>query len=317
MFNGVRSFLPRRAPLAVCLLLIACTASALAVAASRPAALSAEQIVEKHVASRGGLNAWRALQTLSVSGKLDAGSGDSITRSMVMAQQGAGASARRAQRAAAAAAVKAAAEQVQLPFRLEIKKPHKLRLEIDFAGKTAVQVYDGAHGWKFRPYLNRDDVEPFTADEAKAEAGTADLDDPLMDYAAKGTRVALEGTEPVEGRDAYKLKLTLTNGAVQHVWIDAQSFLDVKVEGIARRMDGRIRNVFVYQRDFKAVKGLMVPHLYVTAVEGYPGTHRMLVESVTVNPPLDDSRFAKPRVPVAAVPATSPATAAKSAPAKS
>jgi outer membrane lipoprotein-sorting protein len=235
-----------------------------------------------------------------------------------MAQQGAGASARRAQRAAAAAA-KASAAPIQLPFRLEIKKPHKSRLEIDFAGKTAVQVYDGERGWKFRPYLNREDVEPFTADEAKSEASQAVLDDPLIDYAAKGTQVALEGTEAVDGHNAYKLKLTLKSGDVQHVWIDAQSFLDVKVQAIPRRMDGRMHNVFVYQSDFRSVKGLMMPHLYVTAVEGYPGTHKMVVESVTVNPPLDDSRFAKPPVPVVAAPATPPppAATAKSAPARS
>jgi hypothetical protein len=71
------------------------------------------------------------------------------------------------------------------------------------------------------------------------------------------------------------------------------------MEGIPRRMDGRMHNVFVYQSDFRSVKGLMMPHLYVTAVEGYPGTHKMVVESVTVNPSLDDARFAKPPQPAA------------------
>jgi hypothetical protein len=298
-----------RSPLFASLLLGACGASALAAADNpAPAGLSAAQIVDRHVAARGGLTAWRAVQTLSASGKLDAGTGDSLKRSITIAQQGVGASGRRAQRAAAAESVKNSADQqVQLPFRLEIKRPHKSRLEIDFAGKTAVQVYDGEQGWKFRPYLNRDDVEPFTAEEAKAQASAADFEDPLMDYAAKGTQVTLEGTEPVEGHNAYNLKLTLKNGDVQHIWIDAQSFLDVKVEGMPRRMDGKMRHVFVYQREFRSVKGLMVPYQYVTTVEGYPGTHKMVVESLTVNPPLDDVRFAKPQVLVAGSrPAASP-----------
>ena len=297
------------------LLASACLAQALAATETQaPAAgLSAAQIVEKHVAARGGARAWQVVQTLSVSGKLDAGTGDSVTRSMTMAQQGAGASARRAERVAAQTAAKWAAEQqVQLPFRLEMKRPHKSRLEIDFAGKTAVQIYDGEHGWKLRPYLNRDDVEPFTADEAKEDAAKADLDGPLMDYAAKGTQVALEGLEPVDGHQAYKLRLAMKNGDRQHIWIDAQSFLDVKVEGVPRRMDGKMHNVFIYQRDFRSVKGLKVPYQYVTAVEGYPGTHTMAVESVTVNPPLDDARFAKPQVLVAATPApAAPAAAPK------
>src|ERR1700752_4809854 len=262
------------------LLLSAYAASALsvtAVAAGKPAVLSAEQIADRHVTARGGLSAWRALQTLSVSGKLDAGTGDSIKRSATLAQQGAGASGRRAQRAAAAA-VKAESEQVQLPFRMEIKRPHKSRLEIDLAGKTAVQVYDGEHGGKFRPYLNRDDVEPFNAEEAKAQESREALDDPLMDYTVRGTRIALEGTEAVDGHDAYKLKLTLKNGDTQYLWIDANTFLDVKVEGIPRRMDGRLHHVWVYQRDFRKVDGLMMPFVLETAVDGFPGTHKMLIE---------------------------------------
>ena len=279
-----------------------------------PSGLSAAQIVDKHVAARGGLQAWHAVQTLAVNGKLDAGTRDSAERSTKLALQGTGASAKRAERVAAAESVKAAAaQQVQLPFRLEMKRPRKSRLEIDFAGKTAVQVYDGQNGWKLRPFLNRDDVEPFTAEEAKAEAAKADLEGPLLDYAAKGTQVALEGKEPVEGHNAYKLKLTMKSGQVQHIWIDAQSFLDVKVEGAQRRLDGKMRNVWIYQRDFRSVQGLRVPYVYDTAIDGNPHSHKMLIESVAVNPALDDARFTKPQVLVAAT--KPPAAPAKPAPA--
>ena len=143
-----------KAPFFLSILAGACLAQALAAGETKapPAGVSVTQIVEKHVAARGGVKAWHAVQTLSVSGKLDAGTGDSVTRSMTMARQGVGASGRRAERAAAEAAAKEeAVRQVQLPFRLEMKRPHKSRLEIDFAGKTAVQVYDGQNGWKLRP----------------------------------------------------------------------------------------------------------------------------------------------------------------------
>ena len=306
-----------KAPFLMSILLSVSLAHALAAAESKvaPAGLSAAQIADKHVAARGGLQAWRAVQTLSVSGKLDAGSGDSVERSARLAREGMGARVKRAERAAAADSVKAvAAQQVQLPFRLEMKRPRKSRLEIDFAGKTAVQVYDGQNGWKLRPYLNRDDVEPFSEDEAKSEATKADLEGSLIDYAAKGTQVALEGMDPVEGHPAYKLKLTMKNGDVQHIWIDAQSFLDVKVEGVPRRMDGKMRSVWIYQREFRSVQGLTVPYLYETAVESDPHTHRMVIESVAVNRTLDDARFAKPQVLVAGSPPQ--AAPGKPAPAK-
>lgn len=283
-------------------------------APSRPAApsLSAAQVVEKHVAARGGLQAWRAVQTLSVTGKIEAGYGDSVARSQRLATAGEGASVKRAHAGILAGADKdKAAQQVQLPFKLEMKRPRKSRLEIEFAGATAVQVYDGTSGWKVRPYLNRNDVEAFTAEESKSEAGKADLEGPLVDYAAKGTQVELAGVERVDGRPAYKLKLTMKNGDVQHIWIDAQSFLDVKVEGIPRRMDDRMHSVFIYQRDFRAVHGLMVPYTVETTVDGFPQTHKMTLESVAVNGALDDSRFAKPQVLTAQLPAAAAATAAR------
>jgi outer membrane lipoprotein-sorting protein len=303
-----------RARVLLSLLIGALLGPALATAASptAPAGLSAAQIVEKFQAARGGAQAWRVAQTISVTGKLDAGTGDSIARSERMAL-GESAS-KRARREAAARQQQQSQAQVQLPFRLEMKRPHKSRLEIDVAGTTAVQVYDGQNGWKLRPYLNRNDAEPFSESEAKFEAERADLEGPLFDYAAKGTSVALEGVESVDGHSAYKLKLTLKSGDAQHIWIDTQSFLDVKVEGISRRMDGRTRSVWIYQRDFRSVQGLKVPFLYETAIEGSPGTHKMVVESVAVNRTLDDSRFAKPQVlaanaaagPAAVLPVASP-----------
>lgn len=287
--------MPGKALLLLSVLVGAGFSQLLAAADSKPAAanLTVAQIVDRHVAARGGLSAWRAVQTLTAAGKLDAGTADSIARSDRVARGSTAANLKQAHRAALQNP-QAPAAQVQLPFRLEMKRPHKSRLELDFAGKTAVQVYDGEHGWKVRPYLNRDDVEPFTATEAKFQAERSDLEDPLIDYAAKGSQVALEGVEALDGRNAYKLKLTLKGGDVQHIWIDAQTFLDVKLEGLPRRMDGRMRNVWIYQSDFRSVQGVKVPYLYETALEGSPGTHKMIIESVSINPPLDDSRFAKP-----------------------
>jgi len=185
--------------------------------------------------------------------------------------------------------------QVQLPFKHEMKRPNKSRTEIEFAGKTAVQVFDGSNGWKLRPFLNRNDVEPFSADEAKMESQEPGIGGYLVDYAAKGSKVDLDGMEKVEGRDAYKLKVTTKTGNVKYVWVDAQNFLDVKVSGEPRRMDSKMHNVYVYQRDFRDVQGVKVPFVLETAVDGYRETHKTVLETVAVNPKLDDSLFVKPQ----------------------
>src|SRR6201998_1977013 len=104
-----------------CVALSVCMFLAISGAASPqpPANLTAAQIVEKNVSAKGGLQAWRPVQTISFSGKMDAGG----------------------------------KAKVQLPFVLEKKRPGKTRIELVFANDTAVQVYDGVNGWKMRPYL--------------------------------------------------------------------------------------------------------------------------------------------------------------------
>ena len=261
-----------------------------------PAKLTAAQIVDRNIAARGGLQRWHGVESMSWNGKMDAGYGDSVARSARYVRDATLVRAKKERLALEAAEAKPETEkQVQLPFRLEMKRPNKSRVELEFAGKTAIQVYDGSNGWMTRPYLNRNDWEPFSAEQAKTQAGTFGIDGPLIDYAKDGAKVELEALEPVEGHDAYRLKLTMKNGDVHHVWIDAQSFLDVKLEGAPRRMDGRMRTVWVYQRDFRSVNGVMVPFVLETAVDGYRDTHKMVIEKVAVNPKLDDSRFVKPQ----------------------
>src|SRR5215468_10561349 len=262
--------------------------------AAGQAKLTAAQVVEKNIAARGGAQAWKSVQTKSWSGKMDAGAGDSIERSRRFAQNQGHFSNSRMAHGDMAAGDKTD-KQVQLPFKHEMKRPNKSRTEVEFAGKTAVQVFDGSNGWKVRPFLNRNDVEAFTADETKMESEDPGLTGYLIDYTARGAKVDLASMEKVEGHDAYKLKVTSKTGGVKYVWVDAQSFLDVKVSGNAKRMDGKMHNVYIFQRDFRDVQGVKVPFVMETAVEGYRETHKAVLETVVVNPKLDDSLFTKPQ----------------------
>src|SRR2546425_7484553 len=99
--------------------------------------LTGAQIVDRNVAARGGLEAWRAVGTLTMSGQLEAGG----------------------------------KKNTDLPFVMRMKRGHKSRLEIRLQDQTAVQVYDGAQGWKVRPFLGRDEVEAYSPAEAKAASG--------------------------------------------------------------------------------------------------------------------------------------------------
>lgn len=262
------------------------------------AKLSAAEIAEKNVAARGGLPAWRAVQTLSMQGKMGAGGNRRATLD-------ASAPNIRNKKSLDMIAPSRPVEEAQLPFVMELKRPRKMRLELQFNGQTAIQVFDGTNGWKLRPFLNRREVEPYTADETKIASRQSDLDGLLIDYAAKGTRIDLDGIEKVENRDTYKLKLTLKSGQVTHVWVDAQTFLEAKIEGMPRRLDGTYHPVEVYYRDYRPVGGLEIPFVLETRVLSVAKTvlglrdtpvppEKIVIDKVAVNPKLDDSRFSKP-----------------------
>ena len=231
------------------------------------AKLTVEQVVEKNIKARGGLKAWQKTETLAFSGKMDAGGKDNV----------------------------------QLPFDLKMKRAHKSRLEIQFQDQTAVQVYDGTTGWKLRPFLGRKEAEPYSPAEQRQAAAADDLDGPLLDYAKKGTKITLDGHEVVEGNEAYKLKLKLKDGSERRVWVDAKSFLEVKADGQPRVLDGKSHEVAIFYRDYKTEEGLVVPRVLETVVEGVKETHKMSIETVAVNKPIDDALFAKPQLAMAKV----------------
>jgi hypothetical protein len=270
----------------------------LAADTSAPAGLSAAQIVDKNVAARGGLQAWRAVETLSLQGKMGAGGNQRAALPVPMANSA----------EVANTLPHRPAEEAQLPFLMEMKRPRKMRLEVQFHGQTAVQVYDGANGWKLRPFLNRHEFEPFSEEELKIASNQEELDGPLVDYAAKGTHVALDGTEKVEGRDTYKIKVTEKTGHTFHVWVDAKTFLETKIEGQPRRLDGTEHPVEVYYRDYRTVDGLQIPFLLETRVLpvgknalGIRDTpvppERIVIEKVVVNPKVEETLFSKMEVP--------------------
>jgi hypothetical protein len=142
--------------------------------------------------------------------------------------------------------------------------------------------------------MGRKELEAFTPQETQIAAAQQPLDGPLLNHAAKGIRVEADGTETVDGKDCYRLKLTLTGGEQRRTWIDARTFLEVMTEDAPRHFNGKDRRVTTHFRDYKAVDGLLVAHQLETQVEGVPQTNKIYVEQVAFRSGLDAARFMRP-----------------------
>jgi hypothetical protein len=264
----------------------------------KPSKLSTAQIIEKNANARGGLKAWRAVNSMQMIGKMDAGyikpkpkldtASTQLNRSL-------------SRMGRIQAAMERAKQQqdpgklVQVPFTMDLERPRKQRLEVKYTDATAVQVYDGKQGWKLRPYMDNHKVEPYSPQELKLAQLQTELDGPLLDYAAKGNQVNVEGMESVNGKNAYRMKVTMADGQVRHVWVDAKTFLDVQIDE-TRKLGGKNRAIITVLNDYKEVNGLKIPFEMVTHVDGAAHTPpaKISVDKITLNPKLSADAFAKP-----------------------
>jgi outer membrane lipoprotein-sorting protein len=217
-----------------------------------------DEIVAKHLAARGGREALAAVKTLRMSGRATAGPG----REAIV--------------------------------RREIARPGKIRTEFVFQGTTGIYAFDGTSGWRVSPLDGSFDAEPLPDDEAAASAEQADIEGPLVDFKAKGHQVELVGTSTLPGGPAHELKVTLKSGAARRVFVDAATGFIVRVESI-RRVRGHDVTLETDFGDYRKTDGVAFPYSIEGNARGRPNRLRIVVDSVEVNPKLDESRFKMPR----------------------
>jgi len=259
-----------------CLFLTAALASPGDDAAAASPALTAEQIVDRSVQVRGGLEAWRKIATIIWVGHIES------ARSVVP----------------------------KLPFELKEKRPGKSRFEIKEPSQRSLRVFNGVGGWKMR--LDADgkpEIKPLTAQEVRFARSAPGFEGPLIDFRAKGSAVSLEGTEDLDGRKTYRIGVTLGSGEHQTVWVDAESFLESRIDRTAYGPNGPKGVVSVRYRDYKEVEGLALPSVIEVGGAASDKTDRMVIERVALNPPIDDREFqgtSAPRERPSAAPAAGP-----------
>jgi hypothetical protein len=81
------------------------------------------------------------------------------------------------------------------------------------------------------------------------------------------------------------------------MWIDAQTFLDIKYDRETRNAMGQSATVSVFYRNYQRIEGLQIPLIIESGVGATRQTNRLVIEKISLNPPLEDRRFARPGAP--------------------
>jgi len=220
-------------------------------------ALTVDQIVEKHTQALGGADKLKAIQSETVTGK-----------GILMGQ-------------------------IEAVVVMKVKRPGSMRMDITVQDKSVIQAFDGTTAWTLNPFAGSSDPEKSNEEDTRLAKDDADfIEGSLVDYKTKGNTVELVGKEDVEGKAAYKLKVTRKSGTIEYEYLDAETFLPVRSSG-KRKQSGQDMDFELTPGNYKPVNGVMMPYSLKEKANGSPMVD-LTFEKIEVNMPLDDSIFQMP-----------------------
>ena len=181
------------------------------------------------------------------------------------------------------------------PFVAEFKRPGKMHNEVVIQNKTVIRTINGKNaGWVLNPFGPKTGAEPMSEAEIKDAMNEADFDGPLVDSKAKGMTIEFAGPDQVEGRDAYVLKLTHGDGKVSNYSFDTKTYLMAKWSGTDVVNTESVARETLFH-DYRDVNGLKFAFELVSTNPGTDMSQKIVVEKIEVDPEIEESRFGKPQ----------------------
>lgn len=182
---------------------------------------------------------------------------------------------------------------MEAPTVMVMKRPDKVRVDLTVQDQTVTQATDAASSWMINPFMGGADAQPMPEEQAADFRNNGELEGPLVDYKAKGNTVELVAKESVDGKEAYKLKLTRKGGKPDTIYLDASTFLQVK-QVSRRNIMGQDTDIETILSDYKEVGGIQYAHSIEQIASGNP-VFAMKITKIEVDVPVEDSIFAMPK----------------------
>lgn len=221
---------------------------------------TAEELVAKNTAAKGGIDKIKAIKTLRMTGNFE--------------QDG-----------------------FRATVGQEAKAPDLVREDFSVQGMTQIQAYDGSSGWQISPFQGRKDPELLGEDDLRGLEEDADFYGPLIDYKEKGNTIEYLGHDTVDGDDALKLKVTLKNGDIIYYYLDPDTSLEIRTEK-QQFIRGSVRETAQNLGSYKQVNGVYYPFaIEVGPTRAPEQMSRITITKMEANVPLQDSMFKMPAAP--------------------
>ena len=193
-----------------------------------------------------------------------------------------------------AASCKTIAQGQEIPVKMMLKRPKKIRIEVEFQGNKMIQAFDGEQGWSVVPWSGSSAPQDMTADQVKGMKEQADMEGAIYNWKEKGNQVELLGKEDLEGSAVYKIKLTKATGDIDTYFIDADSFILLKTSSKVKIQGNEVEsdNLFTNYKDFNGVMMACT----ITSKMKEQTVSQVEIDKIDINVPVSDSLFIKPVV---------------------
>lgn len=227
---------------------------------SQPADLTADQVITKSNAARGGEQKLRGIQSVRMAGTWET--------NMISSS----------------------------PITLTIAPGRYLRRTDVKPGVVMIKAVDGDATWEVTPQMKIVNPTPMPDKEAARFRRLADPQGPLVDAKAKGNKIEMLGKMPWRDSTVYKLRVTFKDGGVNYVYIDAKSFLPVRTVNTmyVPQVDRDVVIEFTYS-DFRDAGGVKWPFEEKALAPDIHFTHTIAWNKIEVNKPVDQAAFKMPK----------------------
>lgn len=232
-------------------------------------AQTAEELVAKNIAAKGGMDKIKAIKTLRQIGKLET------------------------------------PDQFTAEIQADSEAPDLLRQSFTVQGMSQIQAYDGSVGWQISPFMGRKDPELMGEDQLRGFVEDADFYGPLVDYQQKGNTIEYLGHATVDGDDALELKVTLKNGDFIYYYLDPDTYLEIRTEK-HEFIRGSVRETVQNLGSYKLVDGVYYPFSLETGRKNAPGLDKITIDKIEANPNLPETEFKMPAPPAVGSPQQHP-----------
>ena len=199
-------------------------------------AQTADEVINKYFESVGGMDKWKNLKTIKMTGN------------MVM-QMG------------------------EFQFTIYRKAPNKFKIVLNIQGQEIVpQAFDGETAWMINPFAGGSGPAKIPEDQIQAMKDESEFEDPFINYKSKGYDLSYAGTADAAGAQCNIVKLIKHKGVEgqemsSDYYFDKATGLQIMLKQKGAQSMGQ--EIEIYMSDYQELSnGLLMPFVMDTHMQG-------------------------------------------------